>query len=77
MAVVQYAQCGGQLDREAVVGGESVCGVRGWPADRGVGQRDGHRREPGDDQYSPRHPLAQLQCSGRGAGQSSEHDDDA
>ena len=37
-AVVHHVQCGGQLQRKAVVGGEPVGGELGLPADRGVGQ---------------------------------------
>ncbi len=53
MAVVHRVQCGGQLQRKAVVGGEPVGGELGPSADRGVGQGTEHRRQPDEGQRSP------------------------
>jgi hypothetical protein len=69
-------QCAGQLQREAVVGGEPVGGELGLSADRGVGQWTEHRRQPDEGQHSPDHPLALEQGTRHGHDDSGDHDDD-
>jgi hypothetical protein len=75
MAAVQCVQCGGQFDGEAVVGGESVGGVLGASAERGVGQRTRDRPESDQEQHSPGHPSALLHGADPGHGQTSGQND--
>src|SRR3954469_14495139 len=64
MAVVEYAKCGDQSRAETVVGGGTVGGVLGAPADRGIGQGADHARHPDEAQDPPALPLALVQRPG-------------